>query len=233
MLGFYTSNARGGLIRDLAPKPGLGGINNPDIRLSFHRDVPANIVGADCEPDGFLLLAARGDPGHQAKTLVCSNRALAARLAPLELAALRRSPIRAECVRSGTGDVSPYGMPFYAVEGPEDDPKITLFYIPAHREFTHRIVSDDPETQAAYDHAVEIASEICDEVDLQAGDLLVINNARCNHGRTPFTPRLDGTDRWLLKTFVSASGWRRPSQMGEDSDANRNRRLAWPGLLQR
>merc|ERR1712107_364563 len=36
MLGFYTSNARGGLIRDLAPKPGLGGITNPSILLDFH-----------------------------------------------------------------------------------------------------------------------------------------------------------------------------------------------------
>mmetsp|Transcript_61861 Transcript_61861/g.199481 ORF Transcript_61861/g.199481 Transcript_61861/m.199481 type:complete len:453 (-) Transcript_61861:5-1363(-) len=228
MLGFYTSNARGGLVRDLVPKPGLGGINNPHIHLSFHRDVPANISGAETEPDGFLLLAARGDPEHRARTLVCSNRAIAAGLSPEELTALRRSPVRTECVRVASGAVSAYGLPFHAVEGPEEDPKATLFYIPQHREFEHRVVSDDPEAAAAYKRAVAVAAEECEEVDLQAGDLLVINNARCNHARTAFKPRLDGSDRWLLKTFVQAAGWQRPSQLGGVAAP-----LRWPNTLVR
>lgn len=228
MLGFYTNNARGGLVRDLVPKPGLGGINNPYIHLNFHRDVPASVSGADTEPEGFMLLAARGDPLHHARTLVCSNRVIAARLTPEELAVLRRSPMRTECVRAATGAVSPYGLPFRAVEGPEGDPKVTLFYLPAHREFEHRVVSDDPAATAAYARAVAAASEACDEVDLQAGDLLLVNNARCNHARTAFEPQLDGTDRWLLKTFVSAAGWQRPSQLGGDAA-----KLKWPSTLLR
>ncbi|CAE8648142.1 unnamed protein product, partial [Polarella glacialis] len=226
MLGFYTGNARGGLIRDLSPKPGLGGINQPHIRLNFHRDVPACVTGSDSEPDGFLLLSARGDPGHQAQTLVCASALLASRLSPAELAALRRSPVQTECVRHAGGQVTPYGPPFYSVQGSELDPQITLFYIPDHKDFSYRIVSADPETQTAYGHAVDLASELCDEVDLQAGDMLVINNARCNHGRTPFAPQLDGTDRWLLKTFVRAAGWRRPSQLGGAEGP-----LRWPNLL--
>jgi len=204
----------------------LGGINNPHIDLSFHRDVPAVVNKATSEPDGFLLLAARGDPNHRALTLVCSNREIAAGLSPQELLALRRHQVRTECVRSPSGAVSPYGFPFYAVEGPEDDPKITLFYIPDHREFSHRVVSDDPEAEAAYHRAVAVARERCDEVDLQAGDLLVLNNARCNHARTAFAPSLDGTDRWLLKTFVNATGWQRPSQLGGDVSE-----LKWPSPL--
>lgn len=39
-------------------------------------------------------------------------------------------------------------------------------------------------------------------VALEAGDLLVVDNAVAVHGRTPFTPRFDGTDRWLQRTFV-------------------------------
>ncbi|CAK0831833.1 unnamed protein product [Prorocentrum cordatum] len=84
MLGFYTTNARGGLVRDLSPKPGLGGINNPHVELSFHRDVPANVLGVGSEPDAFLLLAARGDPSGAARTLVCSNRLLAESLSSRE-----------------------------------------------------------------------------------------------------------------------------------------------------
>jgi len=39
-------------------------------------------------------------------------------------------------------------------------------------------------------------------VVLQAGDLLVIDNDRAVHGRTPFVPRYDGTDRWLKRALV-------------------------------
>ena len=39
-------------------------------------------------------------------------------------------------------------------------------------------------------------------VVLEAGDLLVVDNAVAVHGRSPFTARFDGTDRWLQRTFV-------------------------------
>ena len=40
---------------------------------------------------------------------------------------------------------------------------------------------------------------------LDAGDLLVIDNDRAVHGRTPFVPRYDGTDRWLKRSLVVTS----------------------------
>jgi L-asparagine oxygenase len=32
----------------------------------------------------------------------------------------------------------------------------------------------------------------------------VVDNDLAVHGRTPFKPRFDGTDRWLQRTFVVA-----------------------------
>ncbi|MBK5332978.1 MAG: TauD/TfdA family dioxygenase [Ilumatobacteraceae bacterium] len=47
------------------------------------------------------------------------------------------------------------------------------------------------------------AAETCHTaVALEAGDLLIIDNTVAVHGRSPFTPRFDGTDRWLQRTFV-------------------------------
>lgn len=40
------------------------------------------------------------------------------------------------------------------------------------------------------------------EVVLKTGDLLVINNDRTVHGRKPFKPRYDGTDRWVQRMLV-------------------------------
>jgi hypothetical protein len=39
-------------------------------------------------------------------------------------------------------------------------------------------------------------------VVLEAGDLLVVDNNVSVHGRSPYEPRFDGTDRWLQRTFV-------------------------------
>ena len=39
-------------------------------------------------------------------------------------------------------------------------------------------------------------------VVLAAGDLLVIDNNLAVHGRSPFTARFDGTDRWLQRAFI-------------------------------
>lgn len=39
-------------------------------------------------------------------------------------------------------------------------------------------------------------------VTLEAGDLLIVDNNVSVHGRSPFTARFDGTDRWLQRTFV-------------------------------
>jgi hypothetical protein len=43
------------------------------------------------------------------------------------------------------------------------------------------------------------------QVVLADGDLLVIDNDHAVHGRTPFIPRYDGTDRWLKRALVVTS----------------------------
>ncbi len=46
--------------------------------------------------------------------------------------------------------------------------------------------------------------EIKTSVVLEPGDLLVVDNNVAVHGRSPFTARFDGTDRWLQRSFVVA-----------------------------
>ena len=41
-------------------------------------------------------------------------------------------------------------------------------------------------------------------VYLETGDMLKIDNRRVIHGRTQFTPRYDGTDRWIKRAMVLA-----------------------------
>jgi len=40
---------------------------------------------------------------------------------------------------------------------------------------------------------------------MERGDLLIFDNKRVVHARTPFTARFDGTDRWLMRTMICGS----------------------------
>ncbi len=58
-----------------------------------------------------------------------------------------------------------------------------------------------------------VAFDIC----LEAGDMLIIDNYRCVHGRRAFSRRSDGRDRWLLKaTTCTANGTRRVDGLAVD-----------------
>lgn len=59
-----------------------------------------------------------------------------------------------------------------------------------------------PQAVLALEHlnnAVQLATR---RIALATGDILVINNHTCIHGRAPFQPRYDGTDRWLQRALV-------------------------------
>lgn len=43
------------------------------------------------------------------------------------------------------------------------------------------------------------------EVMLRAGDMLVLDNYRCVHGRSVFQARFDGTDRWMRRLYLTGS----------------------------
>lgn len=54
----------------------------------------------------------------------------------------------------------------------------------------------------ALDKLAEAICKCIKEVVLQTGDLLIIDNNKTIHGRKPFQPRYDGTDRWVQRMLV-------------------------------
>ena len=62
--------------------------------------------------------------------------------------------------------------------------------------------SDDPSTRALNKLVDVINSQLADVV-LAPGEIVLIDNARAIHGRKPFEPRYDGTDRWMKRINVT------------------------------
>lgn len=70
-------------------------------------------------------------------------------------------------------------------------------------KYDHQLMrGTDAEAQRALGHLSSAIQKSVRSVVLEAGDALIINNHDTVHGRTPFTPRYDGTDRWLKRALV-------------------------------
>lgn len=68
----------------------------------------------------------------------------------------------------------------------------------------------DEEFCAAYRRLNAALTAALRPVPIRPGDILVIDNDTVVHGRAPFTPRYDGTDRWLKRINVRTPDRKRP-----------------------
>ena len=59
-----------------------------------------------------------------------------------------------------------------------------------------------PEAQNALNELRQAIRKVVKQIVLEAGQILTIDNKTTVHGRTPFQPRYDGTDRWLQRVLT-------------------------------
>ena len=147
-----------------------------------------------CDYAGLLCL--RGDPAGASQYAQAKDL----KLWP-DLAAILREPrfhVRPDPAHDLATEVTPRRLA--VLTGPESAPEIVYD--------THHISPiDDADIAAAT--ALRDLHACLDEVHMShvmtRGDLLIFDNKRVVHARTPFTARFDGTDRWLMRTMVCAS----------------------------
>lgn len=146
-------------------------------------------------PRYLLLLCLRGDPA--AATTLCSISAVLDTLTPRSRAVLFQPRFTTGIDESYAGGRSAArSVQRPVLSGDPENPKMWLD--------ADLMMGTDPVAQEALDELATLVREHATGVTLKAGDLLVVDNDIAVHGRTPFTPRFDGTDRWLQRTFVIA-----------------------------
>ncbi len=87
------------------------------------------------------------------------------------------------------------------LSGPDDSPELRL-----NLETTCGTDARSNDALAKLRAALEEPS-VLRKVYLRPGDLIVFNNHKVVRGRTAFTPRYDGTDRWLQRAYITSSFW--------------------------
>ncbi len=86
----------------------------------------------------------------------------------------------------------------------EAPPKVAI--LSGHRDAPYICVDpvfmaspSDPKAAGAFNALRKALDQNLNDVALSPGDVVFVDNARVIHGRQPFSPRYDGTDRWLKR----------------------------------
>ncbi|WP_191873681.1 TauD/TfdA family dioxygenase [Streptomyces filipinensis] len=186
----YRDEKSGALVQNVVPVPGReeSQSNAGSIPLELHVE---NAFHAH-RPDFVGLLCLRNDHSGTAGTLVSSVRR-AVRLLPDDVRDVLFQPrFVTEAPPSFRSANSVEGHP--VLEGMPDDPNVRV-------DFNATSPLDDT-AKAALELLRTAFLDVSASLVLQPGEMAFLDNRIAIHGRTAFTPRYDGRDRWLHRTFV-------------------------------
>lgn len=191
----YASLYGGRIVQNMVPVPGMEFTQTSQSTLGM-LDWHCEDSFRDDRCDYAGLLCLRGDPSAASKYAQAKD----VQLPPGAVAVLREPRYH---VRPDPAHVLPGKVPLRRLailSGSESAPEIAY-------DMHHLAPIDDADTEAA-DALRELGAWL-DRVAIshvmERGDLLLFDNKRVVHARTPFTARFDGTDRWLMRTMICAS----------------------------
>lgn len=190
----YAEEKRGALIQDVCPVPGEEDQqqNTGSVYFKLHTEN----AFLEHRPDFIGLLCLREDHDRSAASITSSIRQALPLLTDEQVAILReprfRTRIAPSFCRDGREQV--YLPPAPVLDGPERSPTLCV-------DFDDTDPCDEV-AETAFNALHEALQKVRREFVLRPGDLAIVDNATAVHGRSAFTPRYDGRDRWLQRLFV-------------------------------
>jgi alpha-ketoglutarate-dependent taurine dioxygenase len=190
----YLPEHGGDIVQNIVPTKGAASTQTSTssaVELMYHTEAAFH----PHRPRYLLLICLRGDPS--AATTLSSIHEVARQL-PLDVRATLFEPrFRTAADESYVGRrPTQLGLPIPVLSGNWDTPSMVFD--------ADLMVGIDDEAERALQALSDAVVACHTSTVLEPGDLLVVDNTIAVHGRTPFTPRFDGTDRWLQRSFVVA-----------------------------
>ena len=191
----YADEKEGRLIQDICPVPGAEkrqentGSTLLELHTEdgFHRNKPHHLS----------LLGLRADHTEEAITVAASIRACLQTLDPNTIETLREPLFRVRLASSFVGtDAKAYSDPMPVLSSAAHDPDLCVDF--------HATEPMDDTAAKAFEELRQALLGCLVGVVLKPGDMIIVDNRRAVHGRTAFTPRYDGEDRWLRRCFAVA-----------------------------
>ncbi|MFI5009933.1 MAG: oxygenase [Solirubrobacterales bacterium] len=192
----YAAEGYGRLYQDMVPNRALAQSQTSlgsRVELELHTEQAFSRL----RPDVLSLACLRGHP--DAHTYVLPAHALLAQMNVFERKLLRQplwmTGVDGSFRQNGhefiEGDER---GPLAIVEGDEEDPTIVF------DQDLMRGLTD--EAHALIARVVDVYRAERRSVVLASGQILLVDNVRAVHGRSPFTPSFDGRDRFIIRSFA-------------------------------
>lgn len=196
LLGYpvaFRAEKGGAMVQDVVPVPGNEDFqgNEGSVLLAFHTENAFH----DHRPDFVLLFCLRADHDRTAGLRTASIRQVFADLDDDVRAALRRRDFVTEPPPSfGEGPNAVEPLRHAILSGAPEDPDLIVDFAATSATTTRGAEAMRELWSRLVEHALTHR--------LVPGDLAIVDNRVTVHGRTAFTPRYDGRDRWLQRTFA-------------------------------
>ena len=194
-----------------------------EANLGFHSEMFFH----PSPPEFLALHCLRPDVDEEAITGIASLADIEVELNADELHQLRQ-PAYAVDIAHLHGSYTHQGR---AIRESDPRPIIPVIY-EAHEMKLFRFEPElmtpiDGPASGAIHHADEIAASVAATGRLTHGSLLLIDNRRAVHSRSPFKARFDGTDRWLRRMMIRAG---HVPETGKSDEPESELSQAWAAL---
>lgn len=192
----YEAEGCGGLFQDIVP---VKKMENEQVSVGSNTELEIHTeqVFSKLRPDILSLACIRGDP--LAQTYVLPVQCILENMNDNEREMLRlplwKTGVDLSFKLNGNdfieGDVR---GPFPIISGDNKDPKLLfdqdlMFGV---NEYADNLIKK----------IVDIYYKYRSQHNLQNGEIILIDNIRAVHGRSPFYPKYDGNDRFLIRCFA-------------------------------
>ncbi|PYY81929.1 iron hydroxylase [Pseudomonas sp. TKO26] len=193
----YIQESDGAIVNNFFPHKKhskLASSDSYDCELELHTENAFHAVS----PDYLVLFCLRQDPGAEAATFISSIDGIRDILPPQDLAYFHEEKYNflsdyCDTEKNCRIDINQKQTVLYG------DPESPFF-----RFDPQFMVSRSKEAQEKLETLRKAAWEVAHPVRLNAGDLLIIDNRKTAHARSAFSASLDGSDRWIQRTFAVA-----------------------------
>jgi L-asparagine oxygenase len=188
----YADEKDGALVQDVVPLPGheQRQENSGSAFFGMHTENSFHPY----KPDHLGLLCLRADHDRVAYTLTASVRRALPLLSGVCVAVLRQPLYRIRYASSFGADGPRYCPALPVLTGSVRQPNLCVDF--------HLMEGLSEEAAWALGQLRAAMTSVLAGTVLEAGDLVIVDNRAAVHARTRFTPRYDGSDRWLRRCFA-------------------------------
>lgn len=192
------------IVHNICPDPRKAeSVSSSGFRAAFHHHT--EVAFAEFRPDFLQLLCVRGDPTGKAATFLAEAREVVKRLSQETLAILRQPWFQARVPQSfdDIAESQRWAVPHPIISGPSVYPEIRM------NPGTRVIPGIEDRAQEALDEFRRVihGPDVTHQLVLTPGQLLIVCNRRCAHGRNSFQPIWNGQERWLQRCYLRRDLW--------------------------